>query len=244
MVSRTVVFASMALGDLLSYLSVFIFVYLFIKYTVCKSSTSIELQDVVKFYIFIEILNALIVSVYLTYSCIVYHIEDEKIYATLLLFWSASLENIITVIRSIAILTLGLDRIFIIIFPTTVEFRRKIFSFFTGISLMIISTALLLIFRIMPYVPKESFITNCLTLNCLGKIGGSSLFILLRMIFGFVNFLQGIWLLIALQKKFKIMNFTKAKNKNMVLVVLTLCITVILNFLPNLCGFIFVTVSY
>ena len=244
MVSRVVVFTSMVFGMVFSLLSLILFVYLYIKYIILKSKTSVDIQNILKFYIIIEILTGFIVGFSMTHNCVVYRIENTVIYATPLLFWDAALQNTISILRQIMIITLGLDRIFIIILATTAHFKRQWYSFAIGISLMVIFSAIILIFRIIPNIPTTIFITSCVTFNCLGKLENSSLFLALRTGLGFFNFILGIILAVLLKQRFKVVSFFNMKNNNMMLVVLTLFMTIILDFLPNLFGFIFTLVSY
>ena len=236
-------FSFTAFGAVFSLITAVIFIYLYIRYIIIKTQTLIEVQDVLKFYILMEILNGLVVGIHFTHSCLIYSIDDGEIYVTPLLFWNSALLNITSILRPIAILTLGLDRILIILFPTTVDSKRKMFSFFIGISFMTASTVLLLMTRILPNIPTKGFIASCITFYCLAKVGSSSIFTALRMISGSSNFVVGALLLIMLKHRFKVMQFVTIKNKNMMLVILTLLSTIIWNFLPNLIGFIVYLVS-
>lgn len=243
MVSRAVDFSFTVFGAIFSLLTAVIFTYLYIRYIVLKSQTLIEVQDVLKFYILMEIVNGLVVGFHFAHSSIVYDIDDTEVYVTPLLFWNSALLNITSILRPIAILTLGLDRIFIIIFPTTAETKRKTLSFFIGVNLMTISTVLIVVIRILPNIPVSEYVTNCITFYCLAKVGSSSVFTTLRMVFGSSNFIVGAILLIMLKKRFEVMNVVHIKNKNMMLVILTLLSTIVWNFLPNLIGFIVYSVS-
>ena len=244
MVSRTVTFITMAIGTLFSYVSIFFFVYLFVRYAILRSQTSMEVQDVLKFYIVIEIINGSVVCFSLTHSCIIYSIDDPVIYVTPLLYWDLALRNLTVVFRPLAIFMLGLERLLIILFPTTAEYKRKIFSFFVGIILIIIFSMVFLLYRIIPSIPTEIYTTTCISFNCIGKLGNSPMFFIVKTILGFMDFILGIILLIALSKRYKIMNITRIKNKNILLVMLTLFITIILNFLPNLLGVLFIIVNF
>ena len=243
MVSRTVVFFLTALGTLFSYVATIIFLYLFVRYVFLKSQASIEVQAALKFYILMEIVNGFIVSFNLTHSCLIYKIEDAAVYVTQLLFWDVALQNTIVIIRPIAILILGLDKLFIILFPAKAEYKRKTFSFFIGINLMVISSMLFLVYRILPNIPTDIFITSCVSFNCIGKLGNSTLFFTVKTVLGFMDFVLGIILLMILNKKYKMMNVVRAKHRNIVLVIVTLFITIMLNFLPNLIGLLFLIVS-
>ena len=244
MVSRTVVFSLLVLGAISSYAATIIFVYLFIKYTLLKSQTSIEVQAALKFYIMIEILNGFVVCFSLTHNCLVYNIEDPVIYVTQLLFWDVALQNIVVIIRPLAIFILGLDKLFIVFFPTTAEYKRKMLSFFIGISLMLITIVLFLAYRILPSIPTEVFTTSCVSFNCVGRLGSSSMYFATKTVFGIMDFILGMILLILLNKRFKMMSVVRMKNKNMTHVILTLFITIVLDFLPNLTGFLFLMVNY
>ena len=244
MVKKDIIFVSIVLGSVLSLFSAITFIYLLIRYVIIKSSRSLELQDTIKVYIFTEILNAFVAGFYLTYSCILYYIDNAEAYTSPLLFWSVFSQNITSLLRFIAIITLGIDRIFIIIMPTIAESKRKCYSFIIGIILVIISTTLLLVLRIIQNISRGRIILVCMSLLCLANLDNAFFFIILRMIFGFTNFLQGVGLLIILKKKLKAMYILKNKNKNIVLVIFTLLINITFNFVPNLFGFIFGTVSY
>ena len=243
MASRIITFCFLAFGAGFSFITAIIFIYLCIRYIILKSQASIEIQDVLKFYIFIEILNGVVVSFYLIQSCIVYRVEDTIVYATPLLFWSITLQNITSLLRPIAILTLGLDRIFIILLPIMREIRRKVLSFFIGVSLMVISIILLLVLRIIPNILTKPFITNCITFSCLGNKGNAAIFIALRTIFGLLNFMSGVILIVSIRKRSNTMNFTGVKKKGMMVVIFTLFTTILLNFLPNLVGYMCLIVS-
>ena len=237
------VFSLMATGALFSYIETFIFLYLYIRYAVFKSHASIEIQDVLKFHILIEIVNGLALCFSLTHNCIVYNIEDPVIYVTQLLFWDAAMRNITVILRPIAVSILGLDRLLIILFPTTAEYKRKLFSFFTGISLMVICTVVFSIYNIIPNIPTEVFTTDCIVFNCLAKLGNSLLYFIMKTAFGLIDFILGIILLIVLCKRFQIKNLMKNKNKNIIVVISTILLTVTFNFLPNLAGLMFSLVS-
>ena len=234
----------MAIGAGFSLIATVLFIYLYAKYVILKSQTSIEIQNVLKFYILVEILNGSVVCFNLIHSCVVYKIRDTSVYATPLLFWDAAVENITTIIRPIAILTLGLDRILIIILRTTSQRRRQIYSFSIGTSLMIAASTVIFVMRILPNILTESFITSCVTLVCLGKMGSSSIFIALKMVFGGANLVLGIILIFILKKRCKTVIFIMMKNKNIMLVIITLFLTIFLDFVPNLSGFLFFVVGF
>ena len=243
MIAREISLALMAVGSGCSGVSTIIFVYLFIRYVVLRSQTVIEVQDTLKFYMLIEILNGFVVFFSLTHICLIYNIDDPTVYVTPLLFWDAALRNVTVLLRPLALLILGLDKIFIILLPTTAQFKKEIFSFFIGISLMIISTILFSIDRIIPSIPTEIFITNCVSFSCVGKGGNLSLYSIMKTTFGSMDFVLEVILLILLRKKLKVGNFTRIKNKNILLVLLTLFLNVMLNFLPNITGLLFQIVS-
>lgn len=243
MASHVMVFSLLALGALFSYTTTVIFLFLFVKYFLLKSQTSIEIQDSLKFYIFIEVVNGFVVCFSLTHSCIVYHIRDSVIYVTPLLFWDGAVRNITVILRPIAVLILGIDRLFIILFPTMAECKRKLFPFSIGVSLMFVSGMLFSVYSIIPHIPTEIFTTDCVVFNCVGRLGNSSMYFVIKTLLGFADFTLAIILLTALKRRYKMMNITRIKNKNVILVMLTLLITVMLNFLPNIFGLLFLFVS-
>ena len=129
-----------------------------------------------------------------------------------------------------------------ILLPSKVIVNQKQYAFFIGINL-IISVTLLLVLRIIPNIPTETFIAKCVAFVCLEKEGNTSLFITLRAIFGFSNFVSGVILMVVLKKVFNTMKFNRTHGKNIIYTILMLCTTTSFNFIPNLIGLMLLFVS-
>ncbi|KAE9553763.1 hypothetical protein FO519_003031 [Halicephalobus sp. NKZ332] len=241
---RTVIFFSMILGASFSFVSGLLFIYLFWKFVISKNKSIVEVQSALVFYKSFEIVNAVVVFVHLTHASTLYRLQDDDIYATVLFFWDGGFHNITSVLRPIAIFVLGLDRICIIAFATRPTWRRKNLSIFIGVVLMIVSTVLLFIYRIMPNVPEKELF-YCPNFSCLTQYGNPSIYITLRMVFGSANLVVGMLLLMLILKMISIPkthgNCNPKTNINLVFFILLL--TFLLDFLPHIIGFIFQAIT-
>ena len=241
--SRIVILVIMLLGAIFSTIAGIIFIYLFYKYFVHKNKKhNDEVYFIFGFYKVVEMLNAAITGMYLVTSCILYRIDESKMYGTFLLFWTSAFQTIISISRLIAIFVLGADKVCVILFDSRLNWKKRQLSILIGPALIIISTLFLFVYRILPNIPEEDEFL-CPTFMCLTKYGYPGIYLDLKAIFVAGNFIVGIVLLILSQKNSssKLQPYkTKCTDK---LTIVILVLTFGFDLIPHVVGIIYQHVS-
>ncbi|KAE9549100.1 hypothetical protein FO519_007682 [Halicephalobus sp. NKZ332] len=199
--SRIITLVIMMLSTIFSIIAGITFIYLFYKYFVQKNKKfNIEVHSVLGFYKAVEIVNSMSTGFYLINSCVLYRIDENKMYGNMLLFWTSALYSITSVSRAIAIFVLGLDKVCVILFTSKINWRKKQISILIGPALMIVSTLFLFVYRILPNFPEQEEVF-CPEFSCLTQYGYPSVYLDLRVIFAAGNLIVAIVLLILILKK-------------------------------------------
>ena len=98
-------------GAVFPFLSTVILIYLHIRHAILRFKTSVDIPNILNFYMLIEIINGYVAFFNLIHCCIVYNVNGPIVYVAPLLFWDTSLQHITILFRSIAILILEPERL-------------------------------------------------------------------------------------------------------------------------------------
>lgn len=148
-------------------------------------------------------------TVYLLFIFICYRKEKTE-YNGYILYITGALQSLLNMWKPITVITLGVDRIYSILFPGKYHGTRKYYPIYGAILVILGTTIAVFTVRITPTWPTNSF-TKCTSYGCMTTPGSTLYYTTHRFVCAGVNFIVGIVLMILIKKKIKSLNSNKVR---------------------------------
>uniref|UniRef100_A0AC34RMK2 Uncharacterized protein n=1 Tax=Panagrolaimus sp. JU765 TaxID=591449 RepID=A0AC34RMK2_9BILA len=152
-------------------------------------------------YMILELICTFFIGIYVGYVAIFWQ-RDSNHYNGYILFILGAFQLSANNSKPPAVLALGLERIFCILFPFWYTDRKKYYPVVLAIIMQFIIVFLSLFVRIIPNWP-QSAVTTCASYGCMTTNASSEFHTVQRYILSGINFIAGTVLVISIRQKLK-----------------------------------------
>uniref|UniRef100_A0A7E4UY77 G_PROTEIN_RECEP_F1_2 domain-containing protein n=1 Tax=Panagrellus redivivus TaxID=6233 RepID=A0A7E4UY77_PANRE len=196
---------------------------------------SYEVSPSLVIYIVIQIIYAISSAVYFAFLCVETVLHNGKAYNAYFLFGSGTIVTVLLELIPVAVLFLSIDRCLCIRRPAMKDEKSKL-VYFNCIAIIV--TALVIVFAdIISSVPTNAT-TTCSAFACLSTQLGKGVYGMVRMVLGIINVIMCIVLAVMIRRKLALPALAAKTNT---VVLKTVLITLLFDFLPHFAAFILAT---